>query len=310
MSAAKLRLMATPSLTSEAEFPDPSSLPSIPSSSEIRAELRRVLDSAEFDASERNRRFLEYVVEEALAGRAERIKAYSIATLVFGRNASFDPQLDPVVRMEARRLRRSLERFYLTGGKQSTVRITLPKGAYVPEFANALAPACPTSAADLHSASSNPSRTGHAPVIQITPFASEGDHSINLDYSHGLIHRLMIGFIRYPELCVLGPREHTPASGCGTSTVADADFILTGSSAVFAGMMDVNTILMDARTGKVLWGQNFARDLQPNGLVSARNEVADCIVQALAEASASCMAGSEHGRQRQRHTTVSYTSDS
>ncbi|HEY6630510.1 MAG TPA: hypothetical protein VIZ90_03570, partial [Rhizobiaceae bacterium] len=82
----------------------------------IRAELNRVLSSPQFDSSERNRRFLEYVVEETLAGRADRIKAYNVATTVFGRDDSFDPQLDPVVRMEARRLRRALERLYLVEG--------------------------------------------------------------------------------------------------------------------------------------------------------------------------------------------------
>ena len=106
-------------------------------SAEIRAELDRVLASPQFEASERNRRFLVYVIEETFAGRAGRIKAYNIATDVFGRDANFDPQLDPVVRMEARRLRRSLERFYLTEGKSSPLRIAMPKGGYVPEFQDA-----------------------------------------------------------------------------------------------------------------------------------------------------------------------------
>ena len=60
----------------------------------IRAALERVIASKDFDASERNRRFLRHIVEETLAGRGERIKAYSIATTVFGRDARFDPQLD------------------------------------------------------------------------------------------------------------------------------------------------------------------------------------------------------------------------
>ena len=79
--------------------------PESPCAEDVRSELHRVVESLQFNASERNRRFLEYVVEETLAGRADRIKAYNIATTVFGRDVSFDPQLDPVVRMEARRLR-------------------------------------------------------------------------------------------------------------------------------------------------------------------------------------------------------------
>lgn len=99
-----------------------------------RAELRRILESPEFEASERNRRFLEYVVEEALAGRALRIKAYSVATEVFRRDESFDPQMDPIVRIEASRLRRALERYYLTAGVDDPLRILIPKGAYAPAF--------------------------------------------------------------------------------------------------------------------------------------------------------------------------------
>lgn len=102
---------------------------------QIRAQLGRILDSPDFDASERNRRFLEYVVNEALEGQPDRIKAYSIATEVFGRDSGFDPQLDPIVRIEASRLRRSLERYYLTAGSTDRLRVTIPKGSYAPAFA-------------------------------------------------------------------------------------------------------------------------------------------------------------------------------
>ena len=98
-----------------------------------REELERVLASAEFDASDRLRSFLRFVVEEALAGRAERLKAYTIAVEVFGRDpGSFDPQLDPVVRMEAGKLRRRLGRYYLGAGRGDAVRIEIPKGTYAP----------------------------------------------------------------------------------------------------------------------------------------------------------------------------------
>src|SRR5215813_3812066 len=100
----------------------------------IRAELQRIIASSQFDASPRNRRFLQYVVEETLGGRSERIKGYSIATEVFGRDPSFDPQTDPVIRIEASRLRRSLERYYLTAGVDDSIRIDIPKGSYIPTF--------------------------------------------------------------------------------------------------------------------------------------------------------------------------------
>lgn len=95
---------------------------------ESRAQLERILQSADFEATARERRFLGYVVEEELAGRGSRIKAYSIAVEVFGRDASFDPQNDPIVRIEAGHLRRCLERYYLTGGQGDPVLIQIPKG--------------------------------------------------------------------------------------------------------------------------------------------------------------------------------------
>src|SRR5262245_20705582 len=108
--------------------------PEVCSAAVVRDELNRVLNSSSFTTSDRNRRFLEYVIEETLAGRATRLKAYRIAATVFGRPDSFDPQIDPVVRMEAGRLRRALERFYLLEGNTVSVRIAMPKGGYVPEF--------------------------------------------------------------------------------------------------------------------------------------------------------------------------------
>jgi adenylate cyclase len=105
-----------------------------PSAEPVRQELERVLASPDFVASDRLKKFLRFVVEETLAGRADRLHAYPIALEVLGRDASFDPQTDPVVRMEAGRLRRRLERYYLCAGQSDPVRIDIPKGGYAPTF--------------------------------------------------------------------------------------------------------------------------------------------------------------------------------
>jgi adenylate cyclase len=100
----------------------------------IQDALQRVLASRDFVNSERKRRFLKFVVQETLTGRADRIKAYSIALDAFDRDPSFNPGADPVVRIEAGRLRRCLEHYYLTEGAADRIRITIPKGGYVPHF--------------------------------------------------------------------------------------------------------------------------------------------------------------------------------
>src|SRR5690349_7043654 len=107
-----------------------------PTPDEVRSYLHALLGRSELDASVRNRRFLSYVVDETLEGRADRIKAYNIALAAFDRTEDFDPLTDPIVRIEASRLRRSLEHYYLTAGKVDPIRIDIPKGSYAATFSH------------------------------------------------------------------------------------------------------------------------------------------------------------------------------
>ena len=101
---------------------------------EVLEQVERIEASSEFQVSERNRAFLRYVAEETLAGRELGIKAYTIACNVFGRSEDFDPAADPIVRVEAGKLRKALERYYLTAGVSDPIHIDIPKGSYVPTF--------------------------------------------------------------------------------------------------------------------------------------------------------------------------------
>jgi TolB-like protein/tetratricopeptide (TPR) repeat protein len=108
----------------------------------IREQLDRILKSGPFHQSRRRQRFLEYLINETLAGRGERLKGYSVAVEVFDRPESFDPLVDPVVRIEAARLRDKLREYYEAEGRNDPVRIELPKGTYTPhiEFRQANGP--------------------------------------------------------------------------------------------------------------------------------------------------------------------------
>src|SRR6185295_9799015 len=108
-----------------------------PGARAVRRQIERILASPDFDAPRRSREFLGFVVEEALAGRGEAITQGSIAVRVFGRSDDFDATVDPIVRIQAGRLRRSLERYYLLAGQEDAVRIELPRGSYVPVFRGA-----------------------------------------------------------------------------------------------------------------------------------------------------------------------------
>lgn len=101
---------------------------------EVRSALDRILASRAFIHSHRIRSFLKFVVEECLAQRHHRLKEYLIGLEVFNRSDIFDPRVDSIVRVEARRLRAKLEEYYATEGRDEELRILLRKGSYVPVF--------------------------------------------------------------------------------------------------------------------------------------------------------------------------------
>lgn len=108
--------------------------PRRPDAGDVKAELDRILGSRYFEQAARSSEFLRFVVEQTLAGHGERLKGYTIAVEVFGRPADFDAQSDPLVRVEAGRLRRRLIEYYAHEGAGNTLRIELSRGSYAPEF--------------------------------------------------------------------------------------------------------------------------------------------------------------------------------
>jgi hypothetical protein len=103
-----------------------------PRADEIQALVARITSSEFFAESARLRRFLRYTVECKLAGREEQVKEYVIGREVFDRGNDFDPRIDPIVRVEARRLRSRLAEYFAGPGRDEPLRIEYPKGGYLP----------------------------------------------------------------------------------------------------------------------------------------------------------------------------------
>ncbi len=101
-------------------------------SSDIRPELDQILESHWFRESAQLQKFLRYVVEETLAGRQDGLKEYSLGVAVFHRPPDYDPRTDAIVRVQASQLRKRLTSYYEHEGRNSTLRISLPRGGYVP----------------------------------------------------------------------------------------------------------------------------------------------------------------------------------
>ena len=212
-----------------------------PGPDQIREQLERIVASPEFPSAGRGAAFLTFVIEETLAGRGARLKGYTIAVEVFKRSSAFT-QDDPVVRIEARRLRRSLERYYLIAGQDDPIRIDIPKGGYAPSFAwNELesteseeeyvasrlglswtkAPwryvaasvgiLCAVSltywaatSSFIGSTQANVAEGPAEPTLVIAPFANLGDGPQAQLYTVGLTEELLTALPRFKEIKVFG----------------------------------------------------------------------------------------------------------
>src|SRR5215831_13126367 len=105
-----------------------------PTPESVHQQLHRVVKSRIFARSKELCRFLQFAVEQKLRNRSVRLKEYLIGVTVFGRGETFNPGTDPIVRVQARRLRSKLSLYYETEGRADSVMIELPCGGYVPLF--------------------------------------------------------------------------------------------------------------------------------------------------------------------------------
>ncbi len=211
-----------------------------PGAPDVTAELQSILDSGNFDASPRSRAFLRFIVEETLAGRQAGLTQQAIATRVFGRRDDFDPTVDPVVRIQAGRLRRSLERYYLMATTRDPVRVELPRGAYVPRFRWADHP--------------EPAAT-HAPEPVDDP---GGWPDVILDV-HGAAaarfrDQLALELGRYGDVHVVlrEELERLPASPLG-----DRSFTLTCDVGQLDRRARVAARLVESRTARQVWSEEY-----------------------------------------------------
>jgi hypothetical protein len=106
----------------------------VPTAEEIRAAVERIVVSSPFRRSPQLIAFLRFIVELALCGKAKYIKSYTIGVEALGRGECFDPQVDPIVRVEAARIRRALASYFAGEGAGLPITIDIPLGSYVPEF--------------------------------------------------------------------------------------------------------------------------------------------------------------------------------
>jgi len=238
----------------------------------IRRQLQRILDSPEFQATNQQQDFLNFVVTETIAGRDHEIKGFTIATRVFGRDEGFDQATDPIVSIQANKLRRALERYYLVSGKQDQVRIDIPKGTYVPTFykqARIKSDISPQS----HKYSDN-GLDDSWPLILIPPFKNLTDNEANDYLGVGLVTELATELVRFQEVGVLIP-PHRKYEKNALGSVAR--FVIGGTIIGEKEEIKVIVHLIDTKTGIQIWGDTYRPNLHSFDLIAFQEETARVI---------------------------------
>ena len=239
---------------------------------DIHAELERILVSPDFEASQRSKDFLRFVVEENLAGRSYTLKGYTIATRVFGRDKDFNPNLDPIVRIEAGKMRRALERYYFKAGSQDPIRIEIPKGTYIPIFSEQteIEPEKTTGVKDA----SEISIKDAWPSVLVMPFQNlTGDPDKNY-LGLGLATELAVEISRFQEINVLlysqeGHDRKVSSKG--------ARFAIDGNIREDRAGINVTVYITDALTTKHIWGDTYQSNLEAAQMTAFQEEIARTI---------------------------------
>ena len=162
------------------------------SAESIRTQLRKILSSTTFARSERLARFLNFTVDETLEGRGDNLKEFVIGVEVFDKDEKYDPRMDPIVRVEARRLREKIRKYYETEGRDDPVYIDFPIGGYAPVVQTREArPASAGGAAPVENA------------IAVLPFANLSSEQENEYFSDGLTEELINALTKVEGLRVV-----------------------------------------------------------------------------------------------------------
>jgi serine/threonine-protein kinase len=213
----------------------------------IQQQLGRILASKTFQPVARLRRFLQFIVSETVAGRGDKLKEYVVGVHVFEKEASFDPRTDPIVRVQARRVRARLVRYYREEGQTDEIVIELPKGRYAPTFTRSAGDATPR-AAGMSISSRN--------TVTVVPFA---DHSRSgdLDYfCQAATRQLIHGLSQIPTVKVIAGAPGAPALGDAPGAPVQTDAAVTVAGGVRHALDDtglvVTTQLFDTVTGACL----------------------------------------------------------
>jgi len=261
-------------------FAEPDALFSVTA---VEEELERIFKDSHFTESAILRKFLSFIVQETILGRANRLKEYTIAINVLEKPLNFNPQENGIVRIHAGRLRRALSQYYNEMGCNDQIVITIPKGKYVPFFANR---SNPLEAAiierELHDEPFS-AEEGDNVSLAILPFtcttkagpARAFAEGLCLQLNSSLVHLDQISVIAYQVVKNLA-QTHPDYRELGASI--GLNYIITGGVQFLKDKVRVNIQLIECNSYKQTWSQTIERRLTKSNLFDIEDEICGQVI--------------------------------
>jgi TolB-like protein len=236
----------------------------------VQRHLVKVLVSAEMRRSKKLCQFLQFTVEEVLRGRGSELKEYAIGVGVFSRGPKFDTGADPIVRVQARRLRAKLGEYYLSEGREEPIRIEYPIGSYSPVFIQRTLPQAPLTMPPVETRRIAPAR-----LIAVLPFAGIGGDDSG-EFSEGLTDEVMHALSSSPGIRVVARNSCYQFKGRAEDVRKVGELLgvralVSGSVRIEGAHLRVLAQLIDTQSGMNLWSYAYERELE--GMLEAQQKI-------------------------------------
>jgi TolB-like protein len=230
----------------------------------VAAELDKILSSATFIRSKRLGRFLRFTVEQCLDGHQQSLKEYLVGVEVFNKMESFDPRIDSIVRVEARRLRTKLERYYQTEGKDDQVIIQFRKGSYVPLLL--------TREQLKHMGIDEYGARCAVKTVVVSRFSNLGVDPSHSHFCTGLTEDIVSALTKLQGLRVMSRLNQS-----GEET--RADYMLEGSVRKQGDRLRIAVQLIDCATSLYIWSETYERSLED--VFAVQDDISNAVATSL-----------------------------
>jgi TolB-like protein len=248
----------------------------------INQQLQKIFLDPIFSVSDILKRFLSFIVEETLAGHSNQLKEYTIGVKVLNKPLNFNPQQDAIVRIHAGRLRRALHQYYKNAGVAESIRVSIPKGSYVPLFGDNEE----IVSEEIDTGQSESTPINKSKTIAVIPFRHFEKDAMKILFADGLGVQLSTALANFKNLSVIAyyTMRRMAANIADIKDVAStvgALYAITGDIQSQKDRIRVNVQLINTETSEQIWSRMYEFRLTASNVFDIEDNIVGEIIAML-----------------------------